>query len=96
MEKVAEPSRRREMAVRAVARRRVSIALACRTFMVSETCYRYSAKLNDDNVQIADLLIGLTQAREAGASACVFFICVTSVGTTGTTKGYTAFTGGWN
>jgi len=27
----------------------VSIALACRTFDVSETCYRYSAKLNDEN-----------------------------------------------
>lgn len=32
---------------RAVALHGVSIALACRTFEVSETCYRYSAKLND-------------------------------------------------
>jgi hypothetical protein len=36
---------RREMAETAVARRRVSIALACRAFGVSETCYRYSPKL---------------------------------------------------
>lgn len=42
----------------------VSIALACRTFEVSETCYRYSAKLNDENEQIADLLIGLTRAKK--------------------------------
>ncbi len=41
----------------AVALRRVSIALACRTFGVSETCYRYSAKLKDENEQIADLLV---------------------------------------
>lgn len=65
MEKVAEPSQRGEMAVRAVARRRGSIALACRTFMVSEACYRYSAKLNYDKVQIADQLIGLTQAKRS-------------------------------
>ena len=63
------------MAVRAVARRRVSIALACRTFMVSETCYRYSAKLNDDNVQIADLLIGLTQAKRSwGFGLCFLYL----------------------
>ena len=37
------------MAGKAVALCGVSIALACRTFDVSETCYRYSAKLNDEN-----------------------------------------------
>lgn len=40
----------------------VSVALACRTFAVSETCYRYSAKLDDE--QIADLLVGLTLAKK--------------------------------
>ena len=49
------------MAGKAVALHGVSIALACRTFEVSETCYRYSAKLNDENEQIADLLIGKRQ-----------------------------------
>ena len=44
---------------------RVSFALACRTFEVRETCYRYSAKLNEENEQIADLLIGLTRAKKA-------------------------------
>lgn len=52
------------MAGKAVALRGVSIALACRTFGVSETCYRYSAKLNDENEQIAYLLIGLTRAKK--------------------------------
>lgn len=52
--KVTRPSQRREMAEKAVALRGVSVALACRTFEVSETCYRYSARLNDENEQIAD------------------------------------------
>ena len=42
----------------------VSIALACRAFGVSETCYRYSPKLKDENEVIADLLTGLTDARK--------------------------------
>jgi len=41
--KKTRPSRRREMALKAVALRGVSIAHAGRTFEVSETCYRYSA-----------------------------------------------------
>jgi putative transposase len=47
-----------------VARHGVSIALACRTFDVSETCYRYSPLLSDENEEIADLLVGLTAARK--------------------------------
>ena len=58
------PSQRREMAETAVAQRRVSIALACRAFGVSETCFRYSPKLRDENEEIADLLVGLTEARK--------------------------------
>jgi hypothetical protein len=45
-----------------VARHGVSIALACRTFGMSETCYRYSPLLSDENEEIADLLVGLTIA----------------------------------
>ncbi len=52
------------MAENAVARRGVSISLACRAFGVSETCYRYSPLLSDENGQIADLLVGLTEARK--------------------------------
>jgi len=52
------------MAENAVERRKVSIALACRTFGVSETCYRYSPKLKSENEEIADLLVGLTDARK--------------------------------
>ena len=44
------------MAENAVARRGASIALACRAFGVSETCYRYGPKLKAENEEIADLL----------------------------------------
>ena len=65
---------RREMAEPAVARRRISIALACRTFGVSETCYRYSPQLKDENEQIADLLVGLTNARKTwGFGLCFLY-----------------------
>ncbi|AVM75628.1 Integrase core domain protein [Magnetospirillum gryphiswaldense MSR-1] len=72
---MTRPSQRREMAETAVARRGISIALACRTFGVSETCYRYSPKLNDENEQIADLLIGLTKARKTwGFGLCFLYL----------------------
>ncbi|MBD9628487.1 IS3 family transposase [Ensifer sp. ENS06] len=73
--KLTRPSRRREMAGKAVALHGVSIALACRTFGVSETCYRYSRKLNDENEQIADLLIGLTRAKKTwGFGLCFLYL----------------------
>ena len=61
---MTRPSQRREMAGKAVAKHEVSIALACRTFGVSETCYRYSPLLSDENEEIADLLLGLTDAKK--------------------------------
>lgn len=59
------------MAVEAVAQKGVSIALACRTFGVSERCYRYESKLKPENERIGDLLIGLTNAhRTWGFGLC--------------------------
>jgi putative transposase len=52
------------MAETAVERRGVSVALACRAFSVSATCYRYNPKLEAENEVIADLLTGLTDARK--------------------------------
>ena len=52
------------MAERAVRRRGVSIAMACRAFGVSETCYRYGPKLKTENERIGDLLIGLTHVHK--------------------------------
>src|SRR5690554_2703974 len=62
--KMTRPSQRRELAEKAVAQRGVSIALACRTFGVSETCYRYSPQRNADNDEIADLLLGLVRVKK--------------------------------
>jgi putative transposase len=52
------------MAVKAVENRRVSIAMACRTFEISETCYRYERLLSDENAEIADWLVRLTANRK--------------------------------
>ena len=66
---------RKEMAVRAVARRGVSIVLACRTFQISETCYRYERKLSDENAVIADWLVRLTTNRRAwGFGLCFLYL----------------------
>jgi len=59
-----------------VARRGVSITLACRTFGVSETCYRYSPTFRGKNEEIADLVVGLTNARKNWGVAYAFCICV--------------------
>ncbi|MCX7323194.1 MAG: IS3 family transposase [Hyphomicrobiales bacterium] len=72
---ITRPSQRREMAAKAAARTGVSIALACRTFGVSETCYRYSPRLSDENEMIADLLTGLSKAKKArGFGLCFLYL----------------------
>lgn len=50
---------------------RVSIALACRAVGLGETCYRNSPSLRVENERIADLLVGLTNARKTwGLGLC--------------------------
>jgi putative transposase len=66
---------RRELAEDAVTQKGISIALACRTFGVSETCYRYTPKLDQENERIGDLLIGLTQSRRNwGFGLCFLYL----------------------
>ncbi len=79
-----------------MARRGASVALACRAFGVSETCYRYGPKLRAENEEIADPLVGLTDARKTWGLACVSCICATSKGTHGTTSGSIGSTARWN
>jgi putative transposase len=63
------------MAMNAVAQRGVSIALACRTFQISETCYRYSPVLSDENEEIADWLERLTaNKRSWGFGLCFLYL----------------------
>jgi len=59
----------------AVARPGVSIALACRAFEISETCYRYSPVLSDENEEIADWLERLTaNKRSWGFGLCFLYL----------------------
>jgi putative transposase len=63
------------MAVIAVKTRAVSIALACRTFEISETCYRYERLLSDENAEIADWLERLTANRKTwGFGLCFLYL----------------------
>ena len=63
------------MAEKVVAQNGASIALACRTFGLSETCYRYAPKLSDENEVIADLLMAITAAhRTWGFGLCFLYL----------------------
>ena len=59
----------------AVMRWGTSIALACRTFQISETCYRYSPVLSDENEEIADWLERLTESKRTwGFGLCFLYL----------------------
>ena len=63
------------MAEEVVRKKSISIALACRTFSISESCYRYERKLSDENAEIADWLVRLRMRHGAGALGCVSCTC---------------------
>jgi putative transposase len=72
---VVRPSRRKGMAQAAVVNKPVSITLACKAFGISETCYRYQAKLSSENALIADWLIRLTtEQTDWGFGLCFDFL----------------------
>lgn len=64
--------------MKAVSARGVSIAMACRTFQISESCYRYERMLSDENSEIANRLGKLTDNRRTWGFGwnhkCVFRI----------------------
>ena len=69
------PSRRREMAKKAVEERSVCIRTACAAFVISETCYRYQAKLSSENAEVVDWLIRLTHnQRNWGFGLCFLYL----------------------
>jgi len=72
---VVRPSRRREMAKKAVETKGVSIELACRAFKISESCYRYEKKLNEENKKVEDWLLRLTDNnRNWGFGLCYLYL----------------------
>jgi putative transposase len=63
------------MAEKAVKEKAVSIKLACQAFAVSESCYRYVAKLRDENELIAHWLLKLTDNhRSWGFGLCYLYL----------------------
>ena len=63
------------MALCAVKNNHVSIRLACATFGISQTCYRYQAKLSSENSDIADWLVRLTNnQRNWGFGLCFLYL----------------------
>ena len=72
---MVKPSQRKEMAQQAVTDKGISIAMACRIFTISETCYRYEAKTSGDNALIADWLLRLTYSNRIwGFGLCYLYL----------------------
>jgi putative transposase len=82
----------RKMAQQAVAQHAISIRLACKAFGISETCYRYQAKLSDDNALIAEQLIELTEENSDWGLVCASRIYGMLRVAAGITSGFTVFT----
>lgn len=63
------------MARWAVDYKAASVSLACQAFGISQTCFRYQAKLSTENEIIADWLIGLTTSqRNWGFGLCFLYL----------------------
>ena len=63
------------MAHQVVAQHAISIRLACKAFGISETCYRYQAKLSHDNALIVEQLLELTEKNsDWGFGLCFSYL----------------------
>lgn len=63
------------MAQQAVQERGISVRLACETFNISQTCYRYESKHRAENDEIADWLLRLTDNhRNWGFGLCYLYL----------------------
>jgi putative transposase len=63
------------MAQQAVQTRGMTVRVACAAFAISPTCYRYQAKLSDENADIADWLLRLTSTyRNWGFGLCFLYL----------------------
>ena len=72
---MVRPSQRREMAELVVQDKQLSIRSACAAFSISQTCYRYRARLSTENVLIADWLLRLTHnQRNWGFGLCFLYL----------------------
>jgi len=63
------------MAQWAVEHKGADIGLACTAFTISQTCYRYTARLSTENAEIADWLMRLTDNhRNWGFGLCFLYL----------------------
>ena len=69
------PSRKREMAKKAVSGRGACIRVACQAFGISESCYRYERTQDAENAVVANWLLRLTDNhRNWGFSLCYLYL----------------------
>ena len=72
---MVKASERKVLAQEVISKNKMSLALACRTFIISQTCYRYTPKLPDENEKVAALLLNLSQCqRNRGFGLCFLFL----------------------
>jgi len=63
------------MAQRAVSESKGNIRISCAVFSNSETCYRYQAKLSNENAEIADWLLRLSAIHKRwGFGLCFLYL----------------------
>ncbi len=85
------------MAIAAVNKYAISIRLACVCLGISETCYRYQSKCNDENERIADWLLRLTQTHKRwGFGLCFDFLHNMKGYMVGIINVFIEFTGNWS
>ena len=63
------------MAQWAVKEKGICIRVACAAFKISESCYRYERKLDEENKEVADWLLRLTDNhRNWGFGLCYLYL----------------------
>ena len=71
---MVKASERKVMAKEAIINHDVSISLICRTFTISETCYRYQPKLSDDNELIMKSFEGKQRVKITNGLARLVYL----------------------
>jgi len=70
--------------------------VSCAVFSISETCYRYQAKLSTENAEIADWLLRLSATYKRWSfGLCYLYLCNIKT-MAGTINASTASTGSYN
>jgi putative transposase len=63
------------MAQSAIEKHGISVRLACECLGISETCFRYQAKLSSENAEVADWLLRLTEtSKRWGFGLCFLYL----------------------